>query len=97
MGLLDNFYVYGHKRSGKIFISITSYGITFSKSCVESLDYANFVHVCFENNGARMAVKPCKKDEKSRIFVKNRNSPRASFVRWTDKNLVAHLMSIAGT
>ena len=96
MGLLDKFHVYGKKRTGKIFISITSYGLTFSKSCIDSLSYADYVHVLFEDDGVRMAVAPCNKDAEARTFVRDRNSPRAGFVRWTDRQLINYIIDLGG-
>ena len=88
MGRLDNFEIYTRNSNRKIFISITAYGLTFSKGAVEALDYPQYVHVLFDKNTTSMAIKSCEKDRQARVFVKNRNANRASFVRWNDKKLI---------
>ena len=94
MGFLDSFDLYGKKNYGKIFISITNYGMTFSKSCVVKLNYPEFVHVYFEHDGNRMAVTPCEKDSEARNFVRDKDSIRAGFVRWNDRDLIQHIISL---
>ena len=95
MEFIEGFELYGKEISpGKIFISITNYGLTFSKTCVDCLDYPEYVHVWFDKTNARMAVSPCEKDLKSRVFVKKKNSPRAAFIRWNDKTLLNYLLMV---
>ena len=94
MGRLDGFKVYSRNTGGNIFISVTNYGITFSKASVECLDYPEYVHVLFDNDG-NMAVTPCEKDDEARIFVKDRDSDRAGFVRWNDKRLIRYMVELA--
>ena len=95
MSVLDGFEMYKKKDKGNIFISITQYGITFSKTSVACLDYAEYVHIFFDKNNIKMAITPCEKDDEARIFVKNKNSPRAGFVRWNDKNLLKYVTELA--
>ncbi len=95
MGILDTFDLYRRGEGGKIFISITNYGMTFSKSCVEKLNYPEFVHVFFEQEGKRMAIAPCTEDSEARGFVRDQSAPRAGFVRWNDRKLIQHAVSLA--
>ncbi len=94
MGRLDGFEIYSRNTNGNIFISVTDYGLTFSKSSVESLDYPQYVHIFFDKKESKMAVQPCEKDNRSRVFVKNKNSKRAGFVRWNDKKLINFLIDL---
>ena len=94
MSRLDGFEVYTRKADGNIFISVTSYGVAFSKASVASLNFPGHVHVLFDKN-ANMAISPCEKDTTSRVFVKNPDSDRAGFVRWNDKRLIKHMIELA--
>ena len=94
MSRLDGFEVYTRNIGGNIFISLTSYGVAFSKASVEVLNFPKYVHVLFDKN-ANMAITPCEKDKMARVFVKNPDSNRAGFVRWNDKRLINHIIELA--
>ena len=95
MGRLDGYEVYTRNFGGNIFISVTNYGVTFSKASVESLDYPNYVQVLFDRRDFNMAIKPCEQNSEARIFVRDRNANRAGFVRWNDKKLIRYMIELA--
>ena len=95
MSRLDGFKVYSRNDGGKIFISVTNYGVTFSKTSVEKLNYPEYVHVLFDDNG-NMAISPCAQDNEARVFVRNRDNVRAGFVRWNDKKLINYMIKLGG-
>ena len=93
MSVLDGFKLYRDDKNS-IFVSVTAYGMTFSKAAVEYLDYVPYVHVYFDEEHKRFAVSPSKKDNDARVFVKDKNASRAGFVRWNDKKLINCLLKI---
>ena len=95
MSRLDGFKVFTRNDGGKIFISVTNYGVAFSKASVEKLNYPEYVHVLFDDYG-NMAISPCEKDNEARTFVRNRNNVRAGFVRWNDKKLINYMIKAGG-
>ena len=95
MGRLDDYEIYTTNTGGNIFISVTNYGVSFSKASVECLDYPEYVHVFFNRRENNMAIKPCEKDDEARVFVKNRDADRAGFVRWNDKKLIRYMIELA--
>lgn len=93
MSILEGF-VPENSDSGVIFVSITSYGMTFSRASVEAVDYPRFVKVYFDRKGKRFAIVPAEEGDGSRSFAKDRSLPRAGFVRWNDKRLLAQVTAL---
>ena len=95
MSVLDGF-VEENCGTELVFITVTHYGLTFSKAAVESLGYPPYVRVYYDQKGRRMAVAATENTEGARPFVRDPDSPRAGFVRWTDKALLARVADMAG-
>ena len=57
VSILDSF-VPEHMEGGNLFVSVTSYGMTFSKSSVEAVGFPKYVKVYFDRSGKRFAVVP---------------------------------------
>ena len=93
MSILDDF-VPEALRDSSVFISVTDYGITFSRDSVAMLGYPAFVRVYFDKKGKRMAVVPCESSEGARRFVKDGDLSGSGFVRWNDKRLLSQVYSL---
>ena len=95
MSVLDAF-VPENVTDGSVFVSVTDYGMTFSKASVEALGFPPFVRVYFDRKGKRMAIVPCEEEEGARRFSRADGSAQAGFVRWNDKKLLAQVFTMAG-
>ena len=93
MSILDGF-VPENSGDGAIFVSVTDYGMTFSKTSVEVIGFPRYVKVFFDRKGKRMAIVPCSEENGARSFVRDSASPRAGFVRWNDKKLISQITSM---
>lgn len=99
MGRLDSFELI-RGNSELPFISLSKYGITFSKSALELLDLAEHVHIYIDRKNRQFAVQPCKQDVNSVTLVKNRESAvrnhKVPFVRWSNRSLLRTLEQMSG-
>ena len=95
MSILDSF-VPENCDTGSIFVSITDYGMTFSKGSVEAIGFPAFVRVYFDQKGKRMAIVPCGNEEGARKFARGGDTPQAGFVRWNDKKLLEQINTLGG-
>ena len=93
MSVLDAFLP-ENSRPDSVFVFITGYGMTFSKSAVNLLGYPPFVRVYFDRKGKRMALTPCPEEEGARRFAKDPGTPRAGFVRWNDHRLLMQVCAL---
>lgn len=71
-----------------VFISVTEYGITFSKNAAHSLGTPEYVHVYLNEEEKKMLVVPCEKDKDAFRFYKLTIDGKLTFVRWTNRNLI---------
>ena len=67
MAFLDGFEMINAPEAP--FITLSKYGITFSKLSLELLDYAQYVHGFLNRDMKQFAVKPCEKDDAAIEFV----------------------------
>ena len=93
MSILDGF-VPENGGDGTIFISVTNYGMTFSKASVEVLGSPRYVKVFFDRKGKRIAIVPCAEENGARSFARDPEASRSGFVRWNDKRLMAQIVSM---
>lgn len=93
MSVLDAF-VPENSGMGAIFVSVTGYGMTFSKASVEALGFPRLVRVYYDRKGKRFAVAPSLREEGARTFVRDPEGPRAGFVRWNDRRLLDQVISL---
>ena len=71
MGRLDGYIMDKHPFSTtKPFFTVNHSAILFSKSAVESLSYAPYVHVFFNPEKGSFAIQPCKEDQHAVAFYK---------------------------
>ena len=81
---------------GSVFVSVTDYGMTFSKGAVEALGYPAFVRVYFDKKGKRMAIVPCGEEAGARKFARGGDTPQPGFVRWNDRKLLDQVNTLGG-
>ena len=96
MTKIAGFEQYRFSAGEDLFISITGYGLTFSKSSVKCLGYSRYVAVFFDRKGKRIAVIPGNPEEEEEIrdFVKDREARNAGFVRWNDKRFMRDVIAL---
>ena len=93
VSILDSF-VPEYVEGGSVFVSVTSYGMTFSKSSVEVLGFPRTVKVYLDRSGKRFAVVPSEEAEGTRNCARDPGHPKSSFVRWNDKKLLNQLIAM---
>lgn len=98
MGFLDCFELIESDNEGKSkpFITVRDTSVTFSKQAIECLEYAAFVHMYWDKNGRRFAVKACEEDEVSYEFYRKPKEGRSMLVRISGKKLTSKVLELAG-
>ena len=84
-----------HLTSGLPSISITENGLTFSKSAVLKMDKAQYVLLLLDEEGRRIAIQPCAKDEPNATPFFNPGKKVVS-VRWNNKDFLNTIKSLTG-
>ena len=92
MGILDTFELLGAPE--KPFITLSKYGITFSRQSLELLHEANYVHTYLDKKNKKFAVKPCEYDEAAVELVKP-GADRPNTLRWGNRSLLRTLVKLA--
>lgn len=93
MGLLDTFELMN--APAVPFITLSRYGITFSKYSLEKLAYAQYVHAYIDRDAKQFAIQPCQKDEAA-IELVSHDKPNPAFVRWGNRKMLRTLVGLAG-
>ena len=95
MSMIDGFELVSSGRS-KPFITLRDASITFSKMAIESLDYAEFVHMYIDKKSRRVAFQASEDDEDSFIFYREPKPGRSMLVRLTTKGVASRVKELAG-
>ena len=93
MGRLDSFELLNAPEVP--FITLSKYGITFSKLSLELLHYAPFVHSYLDRSSGQFAVKPCEKDEAAVELVSSEKE-NSNYIRWGNRKLLRTLSALSG-
>ena len=77
------------------FITLSKYGITFSKNSLIQLEYAHYVHAYIDRKRKLFAVKPCPLDEAALELVSH-SKQKPNYIRWRNRSLLRTLASLSG-
>ena len=90
MGLFDGFESIS-VNTDRPFISLSKYGVTFSKSSVEMLGYPSHVKPMLNREKKQFAIIAADGETNASPFVKNEAAKTKGFVRWNQRSLVRNL------
>jgi len=79
---------------GSASISVTSYGVGFSKSAVLRMSRCEYVISLIDYSGKRFAIQKCGKDDDG--STKFYHGQRNTSVRWNNKELIKTLKTMMG-
>lgn len=98
MAIIDGFTMVEETRDhgDRPYITLRNRSVTFSKSAVVALHYAEFVHMYVDEKGKRAAFVPCGDEENAIRFYKKPAEGRQMLVRISDVKKARLLMRIAG-
>jgi len=70
------------------FLTLSDKLLSFSKSAIEMLDYAPYVHFSINKEKKEVLVEPCEQDRFAIAFVKEVPKGRQIMVRWANRDLL---------
>ena len=70
------------------FLTLSDKLLSFSKSAIEMLDYAPYVHFSINKGKKEVLVEPCEQDRFAIAFVKEVPKGRQIMVRWANRDLL---------
>ncbi len=95
MSMLEGFTVFNPKE-GVPYVSVTSNGVTFNRSVVMKMQYADHVLLLFNEDTRKMAIQRCDRDTPNATpFYRPRKNEILS-VRWNNKDLINTIVKIMG-
>ena len=77
----------------KPYITIAEYGITFTTDALESLHFAKYVHVFYDDANKVVAFQACEKDANSFSLCKEKDYTK-HFVRWSGRRHRDHIANL---
>ena len=94
MNALEGFEVF---QSGRLkpFITLRDGYITFSKTAIECLDYAEYVRMYVDKGNRKVAFQVSSNEEGTFVFFRKPKEGRSMLVRISEKKAVRELMSLA--
>ena len=95
MGILDGYEMLNVPE--KPFISLSKYGVTFSRLALSLLSDAAYVHIFLDRKNLKFAVQPCEQDEAAMELVRSEQKKSQRFVRWGNRDLLRTLCSLSGS
>lgn len=75
-------------------LSITKNGFGFNKTCVTKMNYCKFVRLMVDENGLRLAIQECPKDDQQSITFFNQQ--KNLNVRWNNSDLLKRMERLMG-
>lgn len=94
MAILDSFEMVNDIKPS-VFITLRNSTITFSKSSIESLNYAEYVHMYIDRDNHQVAFQPCEQDASSIVFYEQPAPGKQLIVRITSTSKAKMLMELA--
>lgn len=92
---LDSFRMISY-TSENPYMTISKYGIQFSKSTIELLNAPAFVHIFIDEEKKQFAIQPCEYDGSAFPFVKEPTGGKQTLARWNNTTLVSVFSRIVG-
>lgn len=80
--------------SDQPFLTLSERLVTFSKSAIELLGYAPFVHLSVNREKKELLVEACAQDRYSVAFVREVPKGRQVMVRWAHRDLLDPIRSL---
>ena len=78
-------------------LSITKNGLTFNKSCIIKLNYANYVLLLINEDEKKLAIQQCDKSTPNSVsFYKEGKQTNNMLVRWNSQDLRNTISKITG-
>lgn len=93
MGELDSFKLYKDNKKN-IFLTLRTNTISFSKAVIETLNYAEYVHLLIDRKGMAIAIQACNPDTDAFRFFIPPEEGKQVLIRWADKKMVNMLCEI---
>ena len=78
------------------FLTLTERLLTFSKSSIELLNYAPYVHISINREKKQFLVESCEPDRYSIPFVKDTTKTKQILVRWGERELLKPIREMIG-
>ena len=75
------------------YITLSRYGITFSKASLEKLNNAQYVHALIDRDNQQFAIQPCENDAAAIEFV-SPSKKNPAFIRWGSRKMLRTLVSV---
>ena len=84
-------YIWYNPTIGSPFVSIATYGITFSSGAIEEMGSPQYVKLGLDADKKVLAIKPCDANDSKKIeFI---NKKRNGYVRISNKDFIRFLQS----
>lgn len=94
MAYLDSFVLVSDKD--RPFLTLRERSITFSKTAIEKLNYAPYVHMYLDKKGCKAAFQEAENDDDAIPFYREPKEGRPVLVRISDKKKTKMMLDLAG-